>query len=53
MKKSANLGTIDNVSGTSLTDYLGGYQYNNNVLQFFPHAQGYVKHTVNPSNNQL
>jgi RHS repeat-associated protein len=50
VKKAANHGTTNNVSGTSLTDYLGGYQYNNGVLQFFPHAQGYVKHTVNPSN---
>jgi RHS repeat-associated protein len=30
----------------SITDYLGGYQYNNNVLQFFPTAEGYVKNTV-------
>jgi RHS repeat-associated protein len=52
MKIAANLGTNNNVSSTSLTDYLGGYQYNNNVLQFFPHAEGYVKHTVNPTNNQ-
>lgn len=28
------------------TDYLGGYQYRNNVLEFFPTAEGYVKHTV-------
>jgi RHS repeat-associated protein len=52
VKKSANLGTNNNISGTSFTDYLGGYQYNNDVLQFFPHAEGYVKHTVNPTNNQ-
>ena len=25
------------------TDYLNGFQYENNVLQFFPHAEGYVK----------
>ncbi|EJL65544.1 RHS repeat-associated core domain protein-containing protein [Flavobacterium sp. CF136] len=25
------------------TDYLGGYQYNNNVLKFFPTAEGYVE----------
>jgi RHS repeat-associated protein len=30
----------------SATDYLqGGYQYKNNVLQFFPHAEGYVNLT--------
>jgi RHS repeat-associated protein len=27
------------------TDYLGGYQYQNTVLQFFPTAEGYVKNT--------
>lgn len=29
---------------TQTTDYLGGYQYSNQVLQFFPTAEGYVKH---------
>ena len=28
------------------TDYLGGYQYKNTVLQFFPIAEGYVKNTA-------
>jgi RHS repeat-associated protein len=27
------------------TDYLGGYQYQNMVLQFFPTVEGYVKNT--------
>ncbi len=27
------------------TDYLGGYQYQNTALQFFPTAEGYVKNT--------
>ncbi|MBW1619818.1 DUF6443 domain-containing protein [Empedobacter falsenii] len=27
------------------TDYLGGFQYQNNVLQFFPTAEGYVNVT--------
>jgi RHS repeat-associated protein len=27
------------------TDYLGGYQYKNSVLQFFPTTEGYVKNT--------
>lgn len=27
------------------TDYLGGFQYKDNVLQYFPHAEGYVKNT--------
>ncbi|MEO0038650.1 MAG: hypothetical protein RIQ59_1861, partial [Bacteroidota bacterium] len=29
------------------TDYLGGYQYKNTVLQYFPTAEGYVKNTAN------
>jgi RHS repeat-associated protein len=32
-------------NGTRTTDYLGGFQYLNNVLQFFPHPEGYVKNT--------
>jgi len=32
-------------SNTTTTDYLGGYQYKNTVLQFFPTAEGYVKNT--------
>jgi RHS repeat-associated protein len=33
--------------GTSVqtTDYLNGFQYINGVLEFFPHAEGYVKKT--------
>jgi RHS repeat-associated protein len=30
---------------TTTTDYLSGFQYKNNVLQFFPHAEGYVNAT--------
>ena len=34
------------------TDYLGGYQYSNSSLQFFPTAEGYVKNTlVNGTNS--
>src|SRR5690606_29569245 len=29
------------------TDYVNGFQYENNVLQFFPHAEGYVKRNTN------
>ncbi len=29
------------------TDYLTGFQYKNSVLQFFPHAEGYVNATEN------
>ena len=34
-------------NGTLITsiDYLSGFQYQNNVLEFFPHAEGYVKCT--------
>ncbi len=32
-------------TNTTTTDYLGGYQYQNTVLQFFPTAEGYVKNT--------
>ncbi len=28
------------------TEYLNGFQYRNNVLLFFPHAEGYVNNTV-------
>ena len=31
---------------TSNTEYFGGFQYNNGVLQFFPTAEGYVKNTI-------
>jgi RHS repeat-associated protein len=30
---------------TVITDYLGGYQYVGEVLEFFPTSEGYVKHT--------
>jgi RHS repeat-associated protein len=38
--------------GTSVqtTDYLSGFQYINNILEFFPHAEGYVKKTTNSYN---
>ena len=29
------------------TDYVNGFQYENNVLQFLPHAEGYVKRNAN------
>lgn len=33
------------------TDYLGGYQYKNAVLQFFPTVEGYVNNTPVSGNN--
>lgn len=36
--------TAKNVQGNStVTEYRGGFQYVNNELEFFPHAEGYVK----------
>ena len=37
--------TVTEGTNTTTTDYLGGYQYQNTVLQFFPTAEGYVKNT--------
>lgn len=39
VKKTVNNGVSVN------TDYLSGFQYQNEVLDFFPHAEGYVKAT--------
>jgi hypothetical protein len=37
---------------TTVTHYLSGFQYKNDVLQFFPHAEGYVNNTpVNGTNS--
>ncbi|WP_281337288.1 RHS repeat-associated core domain-containing protein [Flavobacterium eburneipallidum] len=36
---------VNTPSSTILTNYLGGFQYQNNVLQFFPTVQGYVKNS--------
>ena len=36
---------MNEATNVSQTNYLtGGFQYKNNVLQFFPHAEGYVKY---------
>jgi len=52
VSKNTNLGFNDlNQLQMSSTLYLGGYQYNNSILQFFPQAQGYVKHNINPNTN--
>ncbi|MBS4040153.1 MAG: hypothetical protein KGZ81_06090, partial [Flavobacteriales bacterium] len=31
-------------ANNSWTDYLNGFQYSNEILQFFPHAEGYVQY---------
>ena len=39
---------VNEATNITQTNYLaGGFQYKNNVLQFFPHAEGYVKHEAN------
>ncbi|WP_337968753.1 DUF6443 domain-containing protein [uncultured Flavobacterium sp.] len=40
--------TVSETGKTAVvTDYLGGFQYKDNVLEFFPTAEGYVKNTLN------
>jgi RHS repeat-associated protein len=41
LEKIVTEGTV-----TTNTNYLGGFQYKNNVLEFFPTAEGYVKNTA-------
>jgi RHS repeat-associated protein len=36
---------VTTTSTVSTTEYLNGFQYNNNILQFFPTSEGYVNHT--------
>jgi RHS repeat-associated protein len=36
---------VTTTSTVSTTEYLNGFQYNNNILQFFPTSDGYVNHT--------
>ena len=36
---------VTNGTVVKTTDYLGGFQYENDVLKFFPHAEGYVSAT--------
>ncbi|HZH87780.1 MAG TPA: hypothetical protein VFD78_01240, partial [Chitinophagaceae bacterium] len=39
---------VEPTSGALITtDYVNGFQYENNELQFFPHAEGYVKRNTN------
>jgi len=41
LEKIVTQGTI-----VTTTNYLGGFQYKDNVLEFFPTAEGYVKNTA-------
>ncbi|MNX77353.1 hypothetical protein D3C86_1088930 [compost metagenome] len=41
LEKIVTEGTV-----TTNANYLGGFQYKNNVLEFFPTAEGYVKNTA-------
>ncbi|MGB3452761.1 MAG: DUF6443 domain-containing protein, partial [Moheibacter sp.] len=36
---------VTNGTNIKTTDYLDGFQYNEQILEFFPHAEGYVKAT--------
>jgi len=36
---------VTNGASIRTTDYLDGFQYNENFLEFFPHSEGYVKAT--------
>lgn len=36
---------VTDTGTVTTTDYLGGFQYKNNSLEFFPTAEGYVKNT--------
>ncbi len=38
---------VDDVNGTTTTDYLDGFQYKNGELQFFPTPEGYVQFISN------
>ena len=41
--------TVNNPNSTQAsTRYRGGFQYDNNTLQFVHTAEGYIKHTINP-----
>jgi len=43
--------TVRDGSTIKVVDYLDGFQYTGGILQFFPHAEGYVKATpVNRDN---
>ena len=44
VKKTVNHGAP--IYQINNTDYLDGFQYKDNTLQFFPHAEGYVNNTV-------
>jgi RHS repeat-associated protein len=41
--KSSSSSMARLVNNIETTVYLSGFQYKNNILQFFPHAEGYVK----------
>ena len=36
------------INTTTVTDYLNGFQYKNNVLQYFPTTEGYVNFVLDP-----
>ncbi|MES2863289.1 MAG: DUF6443 domain-containing protein [Bacteroidota bacterium] len=44
---------LENLNGLVTTDYLSGFQYKNNVLKFFPIAEGYVNTSSGKSGTTL
>ena len=46
LKKTVTTNEVAPNSNITVTDYFGGYQYTNDVLEFFPTTEGYVKNTV-------
>ena len=38
--------TVTDGSVVTVTDYLDGFQYKNSVMQYFPHAEGFVRYTA-------
>jgi RHS repeat-associated protein len=47
-QKVQKVATIASPASTTTTDYLDGFQYKNNILQFFATAEGYVESNGNP-----
>lgn len=46
LQKKVTNSAVSPASVTTTDYFSGGYQYQNNVLEFFPTSEGYVKHTI-------
>jgi RHS repeat-associated protein len=53
LKKAVSMPDSQTVGGVrvTVTDYIGGFQYVDTVLKFFPTSEGYVSNTVSGGNN--